>query len=246
MKKIILVIFILQTSLYAFCQSEKDSTSSKLFSEGVQPFFDHGQKRLGFTIQISNPSRDEINIGWFNTGNESIDNFNLKQKSFSFGLLTNYDLNNETRIRFRFGVTRNFTEENRDPFFGKGQQTKLHFAPGIVWNINYSRINFYGGFEIPVNLHGEYTFTQNYTSHSKLTLPKGYSYGIGALMGFNYFPIKWLSVGAEFSPSLLYAKLSGRTVTIVEGDTQTYITHDEDKGITNFEQRFSIGISLWL
>jgi hypothetical protein len=84
----------------------------------------------------------------------------------------------------------------------------------------------------------------------KTNLPNGYSFGFGAIMGFNYFPAKWFSLGAEFSPSLLYAKLSGKTTTVItsavpSNPTIIYYTQDEEKGFTFFDQRFSINLSVW-
>jgi len=227
-------------------------------------------KKIGISLQVNSPSVDNINVGWFNVEVESIDGYNLKHKSYSSGILVNYNINDETTIRLRLGMTKNFIEEYRDEYMlgvryidsNKGQQTKFHFAPGIIWKMNKKKLDLYGGFEIPINLHGKYTMDWVYTNTDSLmgnitvsgekaiTIPKGYSFGVGALIGFNYFPIKWFSLGAEFAPSLLYAKLSGKTTTI---NTQTIpintintsYTHDKDEGITFYEQRFSINLSIW-
>lgn len=229
-------------------------------------FFSFGQdKKIGISLQVNSPSKDDISLGWFNIDGESIDDYNLIHKSYSTGLLANYNINDESTVRFRFGITKNFINEYRESYTGgvhniesnKGQQTKLHFAPGIIWKMNKKKLDLFGGFEIPINLHGvfkmDYVFSQadstgNIISNGEsiTTLPKGYSVGIGAVIGFNYFPAKWFSLGAEFSPSLLYAKLSGKTTTVSPLDpTSIYYTQDEDKGFTFYEQRFSINLSVW-
>ena len=120
---------------------------------------------MGLTFQINTPSKDDVRDGLYNKKNESIDDILLKHKSYSVGLLVNYKMQNQTILRFRFGVTRNLDEANFnfDHYYGiaivvpgKGTQTKYHFAPGIVWIIIDSKTKFslYGGFEIPINLHG--------------------------------------------------------------------------------------------
>jgi hypothetical protein len=194
----------------------------------------------------------------------------LKHKTYAGGFLAIYNINTETTVRLRFGRTNFFIDEYKDEYISgvqyvesnKGQQTKTQIAPGIIWKINSNKLVLFGGFELPVNLHG--TFTMDYvfkgtdsltgsltgSGQQTTTLPGGHSFGIGALMGFNYFPAKWFSMGAEFSPSLLYAKLSGKTTTVRNSSvppvpTNTSYTQDEDKGFTFYDQRFSINLSVW-
>ncbi len=248
MKKSILTLCILLISIFAYSQD----------------------KKFGITLQVSSPSNDDIKLGWFNIDQESIDGYNLKHKSFAGGFLASYNINNETTIRLRFGITNYFIEEYSDGTLNgiqystsaKGQQNKIQFAPGITWKMNMNKLSLFGGFDLPVNLHGEFnldnnsvnkdSLTGNRTSdiQVKTTLPGGNSFGIGAIMGFNYFPAKWVSMGAEFSPSLLYAKLSGKTTTVTTDNltpANSYTSHseDEDKGFTFYDQRFSINFSVW-
>lgn len=248
MTKYFLTLYILLTSLFSFGQD----------------------KKFGITLQVSSPSKDDISLGWYNIDVESIDGYNLKHKSYAGGVLANYNVNDQTTIRLRFGMTKYFIDEYKDEYLGgvrnvesnKGQQSKTHFAPGIIWKINKNKLDLFGGFEIPINLHGQFTMNWTYTNtdsltgtvtnsgQQKTTLPKGHSFGVGALMGFNYFPAKWFSVGAEFSPSLLYAKLSGKTETVSissvpSASTTIYYTQDEEKGFTFYENRFSINLSVW-
>ena len=248
MKKSTLTLCILLTSIFAFGQD----------------------KKVGITSQLSSPSNDDIKLGWYNIDSESQDGYNLKHKSYAGGLLANYNINDETTIRLRFGMTKFFIDEYRDEYLSgvhyvesnKGQQTKTQFAPGIIWKMNKNKFDLFGGFEIPINLHGQFTMDYVYTrtdfltgniksnGQSITTLPSGHSFGVGAIMGFNYFPAKWFSIGAEFSPSLLYAKLSGKTTTVTTDyltptNSYTGYTQDEDKGFTFYDQRFSINLSVW-
>lgn len=215
-------------------------------------------------MQISTPPKDDISIGWFNIDGESIDGYNLKHKSYSIGLLGHYNLNESTSLRLRFGYSRidileysyqdilgvNFDESNH------GIQNKIHIAPGIYWPVKFNKFGLYGGFEIPYNFHGkfvaEYRFIQTDLStntiisedYSTQELPEGYSVGVGALFGFEFTPASWFSLGAEFSPSLLYARLSGETVWS-DQNGNTWNTQDENKGLGFYDQRFSINLNIW-
>lgn len=128
--------------------------------------------------------------------------------------------------------------------------------------MNNDKFGLYGGFELPINLHGKFTMHNTRVKSDMLTgdvleyrsqtitIPSGYSFGLGAILGFNYFPVRSFSIGTEFSPSLLYAKLSGETTSVVTDDLDPSVEHishtqDEEKGFTFYEQRFSIHVSVW-
>ncbi len=261
MNKVLVILSLV--GLLAFKATAQDTLAPK---QEVKP--------VGITLQISNPVEDEINIGWFNIDQESIDNYDLKRTSYAVGAVVQYNLNKETALRIRTGITRMSIEEynpaltiEAGTLIGEshtGRQTKLHLAPGIVWRVGQHKLSFLAGFELPVNLHG--VFTSEYVStitdtisgqvlhrgRSITRLPKGYSFGVAALMGFAYQPLEWLSIGAEFSPALLYARLSGQTAT--GNDNQlpgapivtTPFTQDENKGFTFYQNRFSLNATFWL
>ena len=224
-------------------------------------------KKIGFALQISNPSKDDINVGWFNIDGESIDGYNLKEASFAGGILATYVLNEETSLRLRMGMSRYWIEEYRDHYYedgvheilsNKGIQNKMHLAPGVIWKISKNKFEAFGGFEVPINIHGEFTMDYNSKATNNgvivvndkilTTLPSGYSFGIGALMGFNFTPSKRFSLGAEFSPSLLYARLSGKTITessSIQMGTNIGYSEDENRGFTFYENRFSLNFFYW-
>lgn len=222
-------------------------------------------KKFGITAQLSTPSYDDINIGWYNIDGESIDEYNLKRSSYSMGLIGNYQITEDVHIRLRLGYTRigileysnyNLTGVNFDESMD-GNQNKLHIAPGGYWPVKFKKISFYGGFEIPINLHGAFTADYNYVQtdistndiiyqeQSTLVLPRGYSVGLGAIFGFNIKAVDWFSIGAEFSPSMLYARLSGET-NWSDSNGASFNTQDENKGFGFYDQRFSLNLSLWL
>lgn len=215
-------------------------------------------KKIGLTAQVSNPIRD-TQVGWFDIDNESFDNYNVKDKSYALGLFGSYKVK-ESIVRLRFNYTKINIEEYHDLYQTgtkdftsvKGLQNKITIAPGITWILNNNKLDLYFGFELPLTLHGKYKLVSEIilsdsasgsilsSYYGTAEIPKGYSIGIGGIGGFNYFIHPNLSVGAEYSPSLLYAKLGGQT----RGE-YGYTTEDALEGFTFFEQRFSIGISIW-
>lgn len=248
MKKKLLTVYILFTLSFSFAQ----------------------EKKIGVTLQVSSPSKDDVKLGWYTIDTESIDGYKLKHKSYATGVLFNYNIKEEAVLRLRLGMSKSYIDEYSKQYgddisyveSSEGKQTKLHIAPGIAWKMNKDKFSLYGGFELPINLHGEFTMRNTKVRSDKLTgnvldysgynitIPSGYSFGMGAILGFNYSLVKSFSVGAEFSPSLLYAKLSGETTTVVIDELDSSIEHishtqDEEKGFTFYEQRFSINLSVW-
>lgn len=263
-KNIILLLGVMLVRLTAFGQDASEMTEGDSL-ELAPP-------KYGITIQLNSLNYDDINVGWFNVYNGSLDDHNLRHNSVSIGAIFNYNLNKETTLRLRLAATQISMEEYYDftddqgifnDFSAVGQQGRFQIAPGIIWKFKPSRLEFYGGFELPVNLHGEFQLTEkrmqfasgggNTMSHSILntTLPKGFTAGIGAVGGFNYFINRNFSLGAEFSSALLYAKLSGETtaiLTTVKPENRPPVivnTRDENRGMTFNDNRFSISVSYW-
>ncbi|WP_194776682.1 hypothetical protein [Pararhodonellum marinum] len=225
--------------------------------------------KFGLTFQASNPIRD-TQVGWFDIDNESFDNHNVRDNSFALGLLFQYRME-DAYLRLRVNSTKinileyhdNQSDQYRNVTNVHGRQNKITLAPGITWLLNHRNLDLYFGFELPLTLHGVFTL-DNQTIRTGSTadeilfkgdiyseIPSGYSVGVGGIFGFNYFFHRKFSVGAEFSPSLLYAKLGGQT------DITMDITHPEPSffsesnsqdalyGYTFYENRFSFGLSVW-
>jgi hypothetical protein len=223
------------------------------------------ENKIGISIFVSNPSMNDIKLGWFDIDSESIDGYNLKHDSYSLGVTPSYLISEVCRVRLRLGRTSISINEYKDVISNTnirtvesatGKQKRTHIAPGIVWDLKSDKISFYGGFELPINLHGEFDFERNFELTDQgngdqvakgtetITLPKGNSYGLGAIFGFRYNAFERFSIGAEMLPSLLRIKLSGETVrtnvSLFQPELTTTRTEDENKGITFYEQTFSI------
>jgi hypothetical protein len=259
MKNSILILCILLTTLLSFGQQNKDSVLLKQNSTNEISAKHQYHKMFGITFQLNNLPNDEFYTKWFNRSKESINNSNKIHKSYSIGLLANYNLSDEVTLRFRYGLTNYFIEryyyypDRRYNGYLKEKQTIIQFAPGIVGKINENKLSFFGGIEIPYNLIGEYSeisYTIDNNDHSLsnkriITIPKQSSYGVGVLIGFNYFPVKWLSIGSEFSPSIQYSKQSGIIRTVYVGD-KTIESKLSEKGYSFYDHRFSLNLAIWL
>jgi hypothetical protein len=240
MRKTLLLIFILIESVLAFGQTNK----------------------YGFSLQINNVSNEFYN-DMFNSYMRGA------HKSFSTGFMFCYNLSNESTLRLRFGYTKfNYKNENENlqsQYQSNENQTReattLSFAPGIIWKITRNKLDLYAGFELPVNISKDIKYEQNYRYQTEQALtysnetesfPKQNSYGIAAILGFNYFLQKWIAIGAEFSPALLYLKQSGEYINIYQSNDpgepyqKTTKSQIDRKGYTLYDQRFSINISFWL
>ncbi len=222
--------------------------------------------RFGISAQLFNPIND-VQVYWFNIDYESIDNHNIKDKSFGLGTQLYYNLKNETQLRFRFGWSHIDLLEIQDQDInsmgihvldqGLGRQNQFHFAPGIGWSMAKSRFQLIGGFELPINYVGRFNLTADFKqyylsndslveqSHSTISIPAGFSIGLGAYLGFVYNFKKYISIGAEFSPSLLYGNYGGRTATSDFASSFQYeasYTDDSHTGFTFYQNRFSLNI----
>jgi len=233
-------------------------------------FIIHAQeKKVGIMPMLSNPIKD-AQVGWFDIDNESFDNYNVRNQSYAIGLLANYSLK-ESLIRLRLNYNRFEMVEEQDYFFSGtnyfmvvgGFQNRVTIAPGIAWRINNNKLQLFFGFELPINLVQEFKMTFVTTETDSLTgirindsfgeqeIPSGLSFGIGGIFGFNYFIKPYFSIGSEFSPSLLFAKLGGQTTgnhystTPAPGYAIEFKTEDKMQGFTFIENRFSIGFSFW-
>lgn len=223
-------------------------------------------KQLSLSIQLSNPINNS-QVGWFEIDGESLDGYNVKNNSFACGAALAYNKNEQCSIRLRFGYTylqmREFGGYSNgiiyDTTHVMGRQTQLSFAPGIVWKIGSNKFNLYGGFELPYTYYGEYNLdffnkqvdltnnTNTFFGQSKTSIPSGYSFGVGALFGFNYNLHELFSLGAEFSPSLFYYSLGGQTHGYELSDPSlVYYSQDRNSGITGYQNRFSINLTFHL
>lgn len=218
-------------------------------------YINDSYSQAGFSIHIFNPEADyELPV-------EYRDNIN---EEFSYGIeaRVNKQIKDGMHLRFSVGYTK--INEGRERIFGENQKTliinkqnKLHLAPGIIWEKHTDKFFFFGGFEIPVNFHGEYrrslhTYYYNEMlegweklDDDQLIYSSGISLGIAPVFGFRHFFSNNFSVNAEFSNSLLYRNLGG-AVTQFDNSLVQVQFRDESKGFTFFNQKISFGVGFWI
>ncbi len=148
-----------------------------------------------------------------------------KNNSYSLGLIINYIFKENISIRIKTGITRiNMSNYYELPYLHDGtddislKQTTTNYIPGIEWNIVKGKINFYTGFEAPINIYGKYNYKANDRSINNgmpsttiitTKIDGGLSAGIGSFLGVRIHLFKNIFIGSEFSYSLLYSKIGG-------------------------------------
>lgn len=190
---------------------------------------------MGGGVQVNTIDKFSQYENSFESFNTNISQGTWKNKSFSFGLLGYYNLNENTLLRFKVGITNvntSYHRDDRDEYRGTIPapyriidetitQKRSFYVPGILWRLNInSFFQVHGGFELPINIYNNYIYKSDETDYdttSTITLkanyittaPGGYSAGVGAVAGFNVRVYKNISIGADFSSALLYLKLGG-------------------------------------
>jgi hypothetical protein len=221
--------------------------------------------KLEIGLQVSNPVRD-TQVGWFDIDSESIDGFDVRDRSIAVGLLATYSYKDAT-LRLRLGWTRiNIYEGLEDPVvtndfahdrWATGKQNKWHIVPGISWEIiQKSNLSVYTGMELPFTLHRRFYLhdkslfwdidnnLQEGSSDYTYVLHPGFTIGLSALAGFRFQLFPRISLSTEFAPGLFVSRRGGKKQFINHLSGETFDeSSDKLNNITFYEQRFSFGIS---
>lgn len=156
-----------------------------------------------------------------------------ENKSIAPGITFNYYADDITVLRLKMIYTKRDIHSHIDLSDTLGNfyiddtqfdQTLFKIAPGFQWTYFVSRFSFYGGFELPYTYQEEFTQTQyvldsstvNQTRSegtSTLTIPAGYSVGLGCFGGTTFYFERIFGIGFEVSSAFQYSKLGG-TITI--------------------------------
>jgi hypothetical protein len=157
-----------------------------------------------------------------------------KDNSYSLGLSAAYKIKENCALRLSVKGANYIIDETVDqretlPFTGNDyliddghiRQSVYSFSSGILWNSNYKKLDFYGGFQMVYRYYSPAIITLNYHDYTSLTnallLERdyvfkndgGFSIGIGPIAGFSVNVFKGLSIGAEFSMAYTYYKTGG-------------------------------------
>lgn len=181
--------------------------------------------------QIGDPLKDT----WADATNNYKNTADFTDHSISWSIIPKYFISEDVAVRFEFGIT-NINMSSYFDSYGSDPQPETEHAitkqsieqkinrylPGIQWNfIRTKRIECYVGFSASYLHYSPMHYSLNY---SIFGLPKdtinfsliynpfftgGFAIGIGSFAGFNVHLLKHISLGAEFSSSLLYYKIGG-------------------------------------
>src|ERR1044071_3501808 len=113
---------------------------------------------------ICNSSRN-VTLDYFDHTNASVNDYDLNNKSFAFGISGAYFFNNTIGLRLRFGMTKIKIDANQEYYFSGskvvndvvGKQSKNHIGIGIVKKMPFNNFNLIAGFEIPYNREQEFS-----------------------------------------------------------------------------------------
>ena len=249
MKKIILLINLISLCFYCIGQNNKIGIS------------------LSAGVPINDPKYFEEYSGVGETFHK------MQRNSYFSGLMASYNYNDTLTFRVNTEITAIDLLFDHDIIppqpstwqyitLEKYHQKNILFAPGFTWKFTNKKIQIYGGAEIPFSFLGKTAETSKgteidlatgdtvSTDKSNYILPTGFSCGIGGIFGVSIFPFRKFSVDAEFCPSLLYTRISGK----VKWDTQdSYLPGNLDVHTESdykyqgffFDQRFSISLTYW-
>jgi len=203
----------------------------------------------------------------------------ITNKSLSLSIIPKYFISNDILLRIEFGITNihltnhydgnaNLTSNN-PPFtniINQNIEQKIYrFIPGIQWNfmkkkfiesycgmtasyLHYSDMKYQNVSEVRA-LPGN-TITDGIKDNATAT--GGFAAGAGAFAGFNIYPGKHISLGAESSFSLLYYKIgntfSGISMPLINNPSaiQEYsYTTTSYKGFQFSKILPSMNITVW-
>ncbi len=201
---------------------------------------------------------------------------NRKENSFSISIIPKYRLSEDFLLRTEF----TYTDLNATAEFESNSLSNpiLHlmndhqvdltihrFGGGFLWQfVNEKRIESYCGLsayyqnfgDVSISLYHETRSGIDDTLQSYVSItddvPGGYALGIGAIIGFNIFLHKHISVGAEFSSSIMHYELGGEAKSYSSGHfvpdyyyTNTTIYTNSYTGTKVSKILSSFNISYW-
>jgi len=211
---------------------------------------------IDLQAQIGNPIQIITNSGEFSYNRYSYYPTNKepvklqKNSSFSSGVSISYMLQNYFSIRFKYSnhlVERNiFYDFGNINFFQRintlYRQELNQFSLGTIGHLEFKKLDFLGGIEIPFIYDKGYKQNVQYFVIDTLTLdtvgqyifnvdgPKGKMFGITFVSGIKYNILKRVSIGLENSLSCLVIKYNKdvKTTTFKSGNLANLYIFNND------------------
>lgn len=238
-------------------------------------FFYHGlvaqNNNFSLSVQLSSPPGDLGNSNQFFT---SAPTTKTVEEAMSYALLVEYKVGS-IQLRLRGGIEKLETLYEQNQMNSDGitesitilsngiSQDRIFIAPGITWNmVEKDRFSFAAGFELPFRRFFDYKNNNKFSAttmnvaqqrltfqgseETKITVPLGFSAGLGAILQFNYRLFGGVIIGAEAAPTLTYVKhnvKNGRIERYNNGNLTSTDAYNGSYKKTFFqENRFSINL----
>lgn len=195
----------------------------------------------------------------------------LKEKTFfSYGIIVNYNINKDFIVRLRVGknnrkITQYYntgegTSTPTNPTPGSYQigeatikQSAQRFGLGLQRTFHLNKFGAYAGLEFQYinynHFYLNYATTDVQDTVKEITtgawdIPGGFLAGAGPYIGFNYYFMKRISIGAEISFVFQYMKLGGNAYGGYDSPVSSFWEtqrHTVEKvGFDNVKTLFSI------
>lgn len=220
-KSFILLVFTSFT-ITGFAQSEKEVEKENKW-------------QISVNVNTVEPASD-AGFDYNTLSQRTFINGHRKDNSYCVGLIASYKVKENCAVRlsakmtnYKITETRDYREFPPSPqmtgayeiSFLDAKQSVFAISPGILWNSNFSKLNFYGGFQLVYKKYSsiigntnllDYDYPSNILTIDRRTYqtePGGFSTGVGPVAGFSVNQFKSISIGAEFSTAYSYYKTGG-------------------------------------
>jgi hypothetical protein len=221
MKRLLLTKTILISFIsFSFAQTDSGQVKTKEFKWEISASINSVEAQIG----------DPLITSWDWAYQNLVVLGNRTDKSFSFSIIPKYSIGDNVKLRCEFGMTNiyltshyngvnNYNTNFPDNLIKDDtiQQKAFRFVPGIQWTfIKKKFVEFHCGFSADYFYYGKMYWKDNLKDNIPGdydrwvgTTPGGFAVGTGAFAGFNIYPCKHISFGAEFSSTFLYYKIGG-------------------------------------
>lgn len=151
-----------------------------------------------------------------------------------------YFLSSDLAARIGLGLgfsnNKNFTDANGNDFV-KTTYVNFSLTPGIEKHFGSDKFFIFLGAELPIVFNSNNYLESTGGNEVEYTNPYGSGHigiGLDAIVGFDFYIFNTIYVGAEFSPGLMFSKITDTTiggVTMMKGGTDLSFYLSSSSGV---------------